>query len=74
MTSVPQDFNFFLIFGHFVLLIPFKILLHYANNDGSHCFDEDVQWIMDKVFREKTYGLNDFNTVFSHFPTEFLGL
>ena len=31
-----------------------------------------VQWIIDKVFRRKTYGLNGFNTSFSQFSTAFL--
>ena len=53
MTSMPQDFNFFLIFGHFVLLVPFEILSRYPNVDGFYCFGENVQWILEKVLREK---------------------
>ena len=58
MTSMPQDFIFFPIFGHFVLLVPFEILSCYPNIDGSHCFSEDVQWIIDKVFIKKMDGIN----------------
>ena len=52
MTSMPQDFKSFpfLIIGQFVLLVPHEILSNYPNLDGSHCFSQDVQWIIDKVF------------------------
>ena len=50
---MPQDFNFFLNFGHFVLLVYFEILLHHPNIDGYHCFSEHVRRIIDKTFREK---------------------
>ena len=74
MISMSQDFKYFFfekIFGHFVLLVPFEIISRYSNIDGSHCFTEDVQWIIDKVFRE-TYGLNGFDTFFLHFYTQIL--
>ena len=50
---MPQDFNFFLIFGHFVLLVHFEILTRHPNYDGCHCFSEDVKRIIDKTFRGK---------------------
>ena len=69
---MPQDFFFLKVFGHFVLLVSFEILSRYPNIDGFHCFKADVQWIIVKVFRDKTCCLNDFNTFFSHFFTELL--
>ena len=68
---MPQDLIFF-IFGDFVLLVLFEILSRYLYSDGAHCFNEDIQWIIDKIFREKNYDLNGFNTSLSHFSTEFL--
>ena len=64
--------EFFLMFGHFVLWVPFEILSRYPNIDSSHCFSKDTQWIIDKDRREKTFVLIGFNTFFSHFSTEFL--
>ena len=47
-----HDFSNFLIFGNFSLyLVPFEILSHYPNTDTSHWSREDVQGILDKVFR-----------------------
>ena len=44
-----------MIFGFFlVILVPFEIVLHYPNNDSAHWLSEDVQWIVEKVFREKS--------------------
>ena len=70
---MPQDFkkNFF-NFWTFRVIGPFEILSRYPNIDGSHSFSEDIQWTIDKVFREKTYGLNGFNTFFPHFSTDLL--
>ena len=53
MTLMPQDFNFFNIFRHFILSVPFEILSRNPNNDGSHCFNKEVQWILDKIFSGK---------------------
>ena len=73
MTSMPQDFSFLKIFfGLLVLLVPFEIISRYPNIDGSRCFRNDVQSIIDKDFRGKNYGLNGFKTILSHFCREFL--
>ena len=51
---MPQDFNFlnkFILF--FVISVPFEILLHCPNIDSSLWLIEDVQLIVEKVFREK---------------------
>ena len=54
MTSMPQDFIFFKkCLDFFLLLVPHEILSHYPDIDISYCFREDVQWVMDNVFREK---------------------
>ena len=50
---MPQDFIFFLIFGHSALLVHFEILSRHPNIDSYHCFSEDVRTIIDKTFREK---------------------
>ena len=51
MTSMLQDFlKKFKILDIFVFLVPLEILSHYHNNDSSHWFREDVQWIIDKFF------------------------
>ena len=34
-------------------LIPFEILFRFPTIDSSHWLRKDVQWIVDKVFREK---------------------
>ena len=54
------DFNatrfrkkFFKVLDIFVLLVPFEILSHYLNNYRSHWLGEDVQWMIDQVFRNK---------------------
>ena len=65
-------FHFFSTFAQFVLLVPFEILSRYPIIDGSQCFSKDVQWNIDKVFREKTYVLTGFNIIFSQFSAEFL--
>ena len=54
-----------------VLLVSLEILLHYPDIDVSNWFRGDVQWIMDKVFREKLI-VQMASTLFSHFSTEFL--
>ena len=54
MTSMPQDFNFskkILDISYYWSL--FEILSRYPNIDGSRCFSEDVQGILDTVFGEK---------------------
>ena len=49
---MPLVFIFFFYFGYlFLFLVPFEFLSHYHNTDRSHWFREDVQWIIDKVFR-----------------------
>ena len=53
MTSMPQEFNFFLLFDFFVLLVPFEISSSFPKIECSHWFTKDVKWITDKVFREK---------------------
>ena len=50
---MPQDINFFFIFGHFVLLVTFEILSRHPNIDGYNCFSKDVKKIIEKIFREK---------------------
>ena len=52
---MPRVFKFFeKIFGYiFLFLDPFEILLHYDLTDSSHWAREDVQRILDKVFREE---------------------
>ena len=37
----------------FLLLVPLEMLSHYLDIAISHWLEEDFQWIMDKVFREK---------------------
>ena len=69
---MTKDFNFFLIIGHFLSLVHIEILSRYPNIDGSQWLNKDVQWIINKIFREKNYGLNGFNTFFLHFSTDFL--
>ena len=49
MTSKPQD----LIFGHFVLLVPFEILSCYPNINGSLWLRREIQWNIAKIVREK---------------------
>ena len=55
MTSMPQDFkkNFKDFWIILVLLVPFEILSNYLNIDITNWNREDVQWIIEKVFREK---------------------
>ena len=57
----------------FVVLFPFEILSHFPNFDSSDWLREDVQRIIDKVQRN-AYDFNGFDTCFSHFSTDFLGL
>ena len=45
-----QDLDFFYFLDIFALLVPFKILSHCLNIDSSHWLQEDVQWIIDKVY------------------------
>ena len=49
---MPQDFQFFLFLDIFLLLVPVEIVSHYPDIDSSHWLREDVQWIIDKGFRE----------------------
>ena len=56
----------------FKFFVPFEIS-HFLNIDSSHWLREDVQWIIVKVFRERTYFLIGLDT-FSHFSTQFLVL
>ena len=56
----------------FVLLVTFEILSHYPNIDSLLWLNEDVQWITDRNFWKKNYGLNGFDTFFLHFSIEFL--
>ena len=51
MASMTQDFEVF--FDIFLLLVPLEILSHYPDIDNSHWLKEDVQWVVDKVSREK---------------------
>ena len=44
--------NFKKKIGILVIFVPFEILSHYPYIDSSHWRREDVQWIIDKVFRE----------------------
>ena len=67
---MTQDLKFFGLI--FVLSVTFELILPHPNNDSSHCLKNYVQWITDKVFSEKTHGLNGFDTFFSHFSTELL--
>ena len=53
LTSMPQDFNFFLIFGHFVLLVPFEIFSCCVNINCSHWLREEIKWLIVNVFSEK---------------------
>ena len=50
---MPRDFLiFFLIFGYFILFLDrFAILSRHPAADSSHWFKEEVQRIIDKVFR-----------------------
>ena len=52
---MPRDFLiFFLIFRVlFLFLDPFEILLHHPTADSPHWFSEEIQRIIDKVFREE---------------------
>ena len=55
MTTVPHDYKKILnkFLNIFLLLVPIEILSHYPDIDISHWFRERVQWIKDKLFREK---------------------
>ena len=44
---------FFYIFGNFLILVPFDILSFYPNIDSSEWLQENVEWIIEKVFIEK---------------------
>ena len=44
---------FFLVFGFFVTLVQFEILSHNPKNNSSQWLREGVQWITNKIFREK---------------------
>ena len=55
-----------------VLLVTFEILSHYPKTDSSYWLKEEVEWITDKLFREKLMFSNGFDFFFSHFSTEFL--
>ena len=37
----------------FVISVNFEILSHYLNIDSSQTLRDEVQWIIDNVFREK---------------------
>ena len=63
-------FNFF--FGPFVLLAPFEFKSCYLIFNSSH-WPKTIQRIIAKFFREKTFGLNGFDTFVSHFSTRILG-
>ena len=65
-------FGYFHFFGY--RFIDFEILSLYPNFDTSHWLKNDVQWIIDErwSFQRKVFGLNVFDTFFSHFSTEFL--
>ena len=53
MTSM-HEFSQFLVFKFFfVILGRFEILSHYLIIDNSPWLREDVEWIIDEVFREK---------------------
>ena len=52
MLSLPKDFkNFLNIF--WIFSYNWFLLSHNPEIDNSHWLREDVQWIMDKVVREK---------------------
>ena len=55
MTSMTQDLNIFLKFFwfFFVLLVTSELISHYPKIDSSQWLKKYVQWISDKVFREK---------------------
>ena len=57
---------------NFLLLVVLEKLSQYPDIDISHWRKEEFQWIMNKVFREKVFDLNDFDTFLTHFSTEFL--
>ena len=63
-------FNFWIFL--FVILVPFEILSHYPNIDSSHWLRVRVLGRRKSV-QGKAYGLNGFDTFFSHISTEFLG-
>ena len=50
MTSKIFHKNFGVFF---LLLFPLEILSHYPEIDNAHFLRKDIQWILDKVFREK---------------------
>ena len=52
MTSMTEDLKFFFVVV-FVLLVTFELLSHYPNIDSSNLIKQNVQWIPDKIFREK---------------------
>ena len=52
VMSFHNFYKNFLIF-FFVILVPFEILLHYYNFECSHWLSEDINRIIDKVFRGK---------------------
>ena len=60
MTSRTQDFKNLKKMDIFVLLVTFELLSHYPNMIhiiqilvSSHWLRKNIQWITDKVFREK---------------------
>ena len=55
MTSMLQDFEKILLkfMDIFVLLVLLELLSFYPDINSSYWFKEDVQWMIDKVFREK---------------------
>ena len=57
MTSMRQVFKKFKTFflDIFLRLVSLEILLHYPDIDMSHWLREDVQGMMDIVFRENLW-------------------
>ena len=54
MISMTQDIEKKLkTLDIFVLLVPLEILSHCPIIDSSHRLQEDVQWVKEKVFKEK---------------------
>ena len=51
MTSMSHFFLIFVII--FVLLVTFELISPYPKIDSSNWLRKCVQWIIDKVFREK---------------------
>ena len=55
MNSTPKDFKIWKknSLDIFVIMVPLEIFSNYPDIDISYWLKEDVQWSMDKVFREK---------------------